>query len=782
MKSKKTKGKGNGHGGERVGAGRPPNPNKAHKINQPSRVLGQPLRWSSRHRPDPNVAPAAFFRPNNTNQPAPLLLDAPTAAAQSRGSGGSAGPSHPGTTTAFYARNDAPAPTVHRILPNDWAQLNSDLNFLANNDEHVDIAAGNTVIDESLVNEALDSMEPSSEALVAETQAAEVVDKSELHKQLVLMKQEIDQEIDSHGQPLCYLRGDFFHRPRHPVFALHNSVITGLDPTQLYLCRVIMMIQLHAVSEISRMTFFCTQIDLYVMLDGSMTLDAAPVGKAAFPAYISAQGAISKLMMRLMRNTFSTRMGPAPFSEMVSEIQHLSHADGELMYTAAANFYGQVGLKQYSAFDDPNGYAGSPPSIPYLKGLFTDVISAHRIFIERDIATKPLTVAKADHTFDVLKHMGGVKGERIFTAAYTVINEFEEVRGHSLTLTKSLEFVKDMFAGIQQGLQDSQNPPTQILYTDSPQVTDWTDYPHFQMSLDIPTVSISDSMEIEAAAHEILQDFWNHSSQSQLYLIALAIKAEHRSGATPHLHVIQCRTRNKSYSFKVTGLTSPSHILPSLRAILTNMSIIKVGHEIRQTLQTISQTFGISEIEKTLAGNNPPLFDLGKLQISLHDLAGIVLQKCFTVPQISSESSPWVLPTSEFLFTELDCLWSIYISLSSLDSVGLPVQPIQARTHGQLVTLVQASMDDEGHTKRVNVSSSRSLIRISKVLVPGAIHSLHKQTLEWIMAHGGMAVVTTSITTVYNLLSSLDIRSSKESTARGHGISGPWWSLEEYRQ
>jgi hypothetical protein len=65
--------------------------------------------------------------------------------------------------------------------------------------------------------------------------------------------------------------------------------------------------------------------------------------------------------------------------------------------------------------------------------------------------------------------MGGVKGEQIFTAAYTVINEFEEVRGHSLTLTKSLEFVKDMFAGIQQGLQDSQNPPTQILYTDSPQ-------------------------------------------------------------------------------------------------------------------------------------------------------------------------------------------------------------------------------------------------------------------------------------------------------------------------
>ena len=65
--------------------------------------------------------------------------------------------------------------------------------------------------------------------------------------------------------------------------------------------------------------------------------------------------------------------------------------------------------------------------------------------------------------------MGGLRGERIFNAAYTVVNEFEEVRGHSLTQTKSLEEVKDMFEGIQQGLKDSGNQPTQILYTDSPQ-------------------------------------------------------------------------------------------------------------------------------------------------------------------------------------------------------------------------------------------------------------------------------------------------------------------------
>ena len=106
-------------------------------------------------------------------------------------------------------------------------------------------------------------------------------------------------------------------------------------------------------------------------------------------------------MMWQMSNTFATRFGPAPFSELVSEIQHRSHADGELMYFAAANFYGQSGVKQYSAFDDPNGFSGAPPSVQFIKALFTDFVAAHRSYIEHDIATLPLTIAKADHTFDV---------------------------------------------------------------------------------------------------------------------------------------------------------------------------------------------------------------------------------------------------------------------------------------------------------------------------------------------------------------------------------------------
>ncbi|KAJ7474233.1 hypothetical protein FB451DRAFT_1398222 [Mycena latifolia] len=492
-----------------------------------------------------------------------------------------------------------------------------------------------------------------------------------------------------------------------------------------------------------------------------------------------------------MSNTFAARFGPAPFSELVSEIQHRFHADGELMYLAAADFYGQSKVKSFSAFDDPQGYSGSPPSVSYLKALFTDNVAAYRIYIERYIASLPLTVGSGDHTFQLLKYMGDLKGEQIFTAAYTVLNEFEEVRGHSLTQTKALGFVADMFDGIQEGLKNSNHPPTQIFYTDSPQlersfhesmnssltknvepITAWTDLPPFTLSSEISTAFLSDSMEIEEAANDVLLDA--AAPGSQLSLVALAIKTEQRADGPPCLEIIQLRTRNKIIVFEVTALTSRSDILPSLRAILTNPEILKIGHSIRETLQTIADAFSLPEIGKLAKAKNAPVLDLGKYaklkavvddpSLSLHALSGVVLHKSFSLPH--NISYPWSLTPSErnnLLFCEIDCQWQAYIALSRLDSLGLSLQDPQAITHGQPVTLIQACkpiaegsiighhpghfdaiMDDHGRMKRINVSASRSLIVISKVLVPGSIHKLHNQTIEWIFTHGAQAVVSTS--------------------------------------
>ncbi|KAJ7719793.1 hypothetical protein DFH07DRAFT_784561 [Mycena maculata] len=432
-------------------------------------------------------------------------------------------------------------------------------------------------------------------------------------------------------------------------------------------------------------------------------------------------------MMWLMCNTFATRFGPSPFSEMVSEVQHRYHADAELMYLAAVIFYGQRGRKQFSKFDDRQGYAGSPPSVGYLKGLFTDFVTAHRIYIERYISSLPLTIAKADHTFQFLKYIAGLKGEQIFNAAYNILNEFEECRGHSLTQTKSLLFVQDLWERIQEGFVHGF--ATSSLTKNVVPVTEWTDLPLLTRSLAAPVTIASNSMDIEAAANALLEDLVNiPSSSSRFNVVALTIKTEQRAGEL-HLDIMQLQTVDHVCVFKVTDLTSRSDMLPSLRAILTNPTIIKIGHSIHQTLQTISQALSQPEIDTVLKTRSPPLLDLGKYaklkgvlndpSVSLTALAGVVLKRSFAAPQFLPY--PWSGNMSsqqnEFLFSEIDCIWQVYVSLSERNSVGLPLQPTQATTHGQLVTLVQgckpiaegsivaphsgflnAVMDDQAHT------------------------------------------------------------------------------------
>lgn len=109
-------------------------------------------------------------------------------------------------------------------------------------------------------------------------------------------------------------------------------------------------------------------------------------------------------MMALMCTTFVTRFGPSPFAEMVSEHQRKHHAELELMYLDAAQHFGLHGPSQvpgFSAFNDPSHYGGAPPSVPYLKAMYTDWTAAYRVFLERAQACLPADVLKVDHTFAV---------------------------------------------------------------------------------------------------------------------------------------------------------------------------------------------------------------------------------------------------------------------------------------------------------------------------------------------------------------------------------------------
>ncbi|CAK5273589.1 unnamed protein product [Mycena citricolor] len=569
----------------------------------------------------------------------------------------------------------------------DCLRLQEALEFVKENDEHADILARREQdIDESLVNKIVErDVRMDEDTLLEETKASEAAHDSVHGRHLEELLTRVRNKIRVHKMPSCYKNGQLYDRPPHPIFTLHrqgtHGCSGGLNPSPLYLRKTFIWLPMYLPGHPEK--FICTCGRLL-----------------SSNAYLSTRSTVSKLVMHQMTNTFASRFGPAPFAELFSEIQHRAHADGEMMYLSAAKFYGVAPAWSFSAFDDRDNYAGSTSSVAYLKALL------------------PLTIAKADHTFDFLKHMGGVKGEWIFTAAYTILNEFEEVHAHSLTLTKSLSFVEEIY--------------------------------------------VSDPIGIENAMNEILQDLLVMSSASaSMGVLALDLVASNRKQGL-RIDTMHLRTHNRLLILKMSDYDHRAQFPPSLLAILTNSSLIKVGFGIRRSFQHLITVFGISKIETVLRTRSSSIFDLGKLaklkgvvnddKASLHALAGTVLRQSYMPSQNVSGLSEGI-----------DCQWQIFIALHKRDAVGLPLMSSQSEMDRQLVTLVLACkpvaegcivghhpghldvvMDAEGTTKRINMSSSQSLILLTKMLVPGAILNLHKQTLEWIVGHGSQAVVTTS--------------------------------------
>lgn len=193
----------------------------------------------------------------------------------------------------------------------------------------------------------------------------------------------------------------------------------------------------------------------------------------------------------------------------------------------------------------------------------------------------------------------------------------------------------------------------------------------------------------------------------------------------------------------------------------------------RQCLAQIASSYGDLEIQKSLK-SKPAIIEPGEYaklkgivqnsSTSLHALVGMVLKKSFTLPPPLSSPGVWGPPGyTEHLHAHTECIWQIYMSLSECKSVGLPLLPSQTQQSEYLVTLchgdkpvaeghiiwphpatIKAVDDDHGRSRQIRITRTHSLIKITRVLVPGSIHHPHSQCIQWIFDHGQQAVVVTS--------------------------------------
>ncbi|KAJ7152120.1 hypothetical protein C8R46DRAFT_484877 [Mycena filopes] len=489
-----------------------------------------------------------------------------------------------------------------------------------------------------------------------------------------------------------------------------------------------------------------------------------------FPVAISHRSALDISQVDTMKITFAGRFGADPFSKMVRELKYLRHSRLEGMYLHAALHYGLRGPSQipaFSTFKDPMGFAGYAPSTKYLKSMFTSWFASHRLYIDRIMSSLSGRILKADHTFKTVDHQGRLPGgEAIHTALYDAVNDFEEVRFYGLTLTQGFAPLQGMYERVQLELERHGNPPTEAIYTDNPRhernwhekitpslkqnvqhivLNPFRDLPEFKASG--PPLFASSPDRIDSLCDGILQLL----PADDVIYIALSIQL-----SAEKITTLQLRTKSSIHVFDVTVLAT--HIPLALKSVLTHPRIIKFGHEINSSAKRISSAWSLTIPTSSLVD----LAKLAKLKgasadtnCSISTLCGAVLNVQFNKPNLPLPPPPVASQLAD-LAREVDCAWSIQVALMKLGSVGIPLQPSQMRpaqpvafvigtktqAWGKLVAH-NGSLIIPGAEGLVSVSKAYSVVKLTKLFVPGFIVAKHGQTLEWLNANGGHAVVQT---------------------------------------
>ncbi|KAJ7356836.1 hypothetical protein DFH08DRAFT_1048015 [Mycena albidolilacea] len=694
----------------------------------------------------------------------------------------------PNTVQARHAVNNdpqavgypAPPSTVPVRPPSMSAaivQLNKDLADAALNHSP---ASSELTFDESLGDEEGEE-DDSVNAEVAQKEMEEAEPKvlSENHQWLkTTLAQIVDDTTGRLKMPRCYKDGHFWVRPVDPVFALKRAAASGFAPTGLYLlpifvwlphflpgrpdsfkceCGTRLILNGYNENPIARRVSTLSGPDYFLLTNRYLCSprrgNDKGCGKSyqgsnpwiirqlpeyvqrAFPACLSARSGLDTAELDVMKATFAGHFGADPFSKMVRELKVLHHNHLETMYYCAAlhfGFRGPNNVPQFSKFEDPLGYAGYAPSRQYFKSMFTAWFSVHRTLIDRVMLSLPATIIKADHTY------------KIISVVYLGVNRL---------MQQCIQFfppLREVYKQMQAELRHHGHPPTQLLYTDNPRAEQkfhenvnaslcenvqhivldpFSNLPPFKQS-NIPVDYFSLQTAIDSACDNILVALASLPVTEPLVL-SLSVKCTAEA-----LHFIQLCSANKAYIFRVTHIKSATQVPPCLLSLLINKHIVKIGHQIRQSMQSISAAWSMPSAAFIDSASVIDLSHVAKVKGAVSDANNV---KEDDIKKLAEE---------------VNCVSHIYETLMKLDSVGLPLQPSQVHA-GQLVTLVIGKAPlAEGELVAHNgtwpspsgggsmkVTPAYTVIKLTNVLLPGHVVAKHSQTLKWLVDNGGHAIV-----------------------------------------
>ena len=173
---------------------------------------------------------------------------------------------------------------------------------------------------------------------------------------------------------------------------------------------------------------------------------------------------ISTVVSDIFGPCMQNSVGPKRFQKVLRELHKLKHARSEFQYLNAAIFRGENPeinqyfanhnvIRAFSDFDDKNGYGGFIPSSQYFRPFYTSYTEEIRHLLDKQIMVLDAKYLKGDRSFKIIKLIGKVDGASIFTALYTIVNEYEEVRLRYLVPMKSLTHLKYAFNAVRRSLE-----------------------------------------------------------------------------------------------------------------------------------------------------------------------------------------------------------------------------------------------------------------------------------------------------------------------------------------